>query len=315
MKVIREKDSTFLDSLTDEVEAADLDDIAKKFSDLGLVNSDFALLCSKTGQQLLRIPDSSALDDISKKGFRCFICGASYSDEKLVKSISCSDFGKKMLEDDYWFLVIALDALHSLGIPYEDCLIYTAESPDTNIFLNVNNEAVMLQLTNRKLTLDDAYLINAHIAAYKLNYLILISTSPVSSLMKSHLTEANPGCFIHFIESLNNLAPEIYNILMAKEKRRLVEIMKNMSDLTPAPIEKLLMKKLMPEGIIAPRTGLEDVLLTEFSDEENEMNMEAESREQDNIVISSMSGGSISASASNGFYYEGAEKTTGKEII
>jgi hypothetical protein len=102
---------------------------------------------------------------------------------------------------------------------------------------------------------------------------------------------------------------------MAKEKRRLVEIMKNMSDLTPAPIEKLLMKKLMPEGIIAPRTGLEDVLLTEFSDEENEMNMEAESREQDNIVISSMSGGSISASASNGFYYEGAEKTTGKEII
>ncbi|MCE1247873.1 MAG: hypothetical protein LWY06_14620 [Firmicutes bacterium] len=311
MKIIMEKDSTFLDKLTEEVELPELDDVIKKFSDLGLVNSDFALLCSKTGQQLLRIPDSSALEDISRKGFRCFICGASYSDEKLVKSISCSDFGKKVLEDDYWFMVIALDALHSLGIPYEDCLIYTAESPDTNIFLNINNEAVMLQLSNRRLTLDDAYLINAHIAAYKLNYLILVSTSPVSALMKSHLTEANTGCSIHFIESLNNLAPEVYNILLAKEKKRLIEIMKNMSELTPAPIEKLLMKKLIPEGKIVPRTGLEDVLLTEFADEAAEIAASAERLDKDELVISAMSGGSNS----DGFYYEEKSKATGKETV
>ena len=267
MKVIRTKDSIFMDKLMEEAKAENIEDNIKVFSDLGLVNTDFAVICNKTGQQILRIPDKSALDEISQKGFKCFICGSSISKEKLVRAISCSDFGKKVLEDEYWFLVLVLNALNSLDIPFEESYIQTGETPDTNIFLNINNEAVMLQLINRKLSLDDAFLINAHIAAYKLNYLILISTQPFSELMKSHLQTTNPDCSIHFIEGLENLSGDIHDIFIEKEKIRLEETLKNMTELTPIPIEELLMKKVIPGGKTEPVESSDELLLDDLEDD------------------------------------------------
>ncbi|MCD4783323.1 MAG: hypothetical protein K8T10_05750 [Candidatus Eremiobacteraeota bacterium] len=295
MAVIKEKDSIFLDKLMEETNAEDLEEITKTFADLGLVNTDFVLLCNKTGQQILRIPDKSALDEISQKGFKCFICGASMSDEKLVRAVSCSDFGKKMLEDDYWFLILVLNALNTLGIGHEKCYIYSGDSPDRNIFLNINNETVMLQLLNRKLTLDDAYLINAHIAAYKLNYLILISTSSVSDLMKSHLEETNPNCFISFIEGLSGIAMKVKKILVGKEKKRLEEILTVMKELTPIPIEELVIRKVLPNGRVKPKSGLEDVILTEMTEAEeqapSDLAMEPDDANEDkNMVLTSVPG-------------------------
>jgi len=295
MKVIKDKDSIFLDQLIEEIRVEDVDGITKTFTDLGLINTDFALLCNKTGQQILRIPDKSALDEISQKGFKCFICGASISDEKLVRAASCSDFGRKMLEDDFWFLVLALNALNNLGISYDKCYIYTGESPDRNIFLNINNEAVMVQLLNRKLTLDDAYLINAHIAAYKLNYLILISTLPISSLMKSHLEQTNSDCTIRFIEGLSDLAKKLNQIFIGKEKKRLEEILTTMKELTPIPIEELVIRKVLPNGKVRPKSGLEDVILTDMTEAEeqaeSELTMEpAAVVEEENIVVTSVPG-------------------------
>ena len=266
MKVIKEKDSIFMDKLMELVKAEDIEDSIKVFSDLKLVNTDFAVICNKTGQQILRIPDKSALDEISQKGFKCFICGSSISKEKLVRAISCSDFGKKILDDDYWFMVLVLNALNTLEFPFEESFIQTGETPDTNIFLNINNEAVMIQLINRKLSLDDAFLINAHISAYKLNYLILISNQPVSELMKSHLKMTNPQCSIHFIEGLTSLAPDIQSIFVSKEKLRLEETLKHMSELTPVPIEELLMKKVTPGGEKpkSQEAGIDELLMNDL---------------------------------------------------
>lgn len=307
MRIIKEKDSIFMDKLIEEAKIENVDAFVKVFSSLGLINSDFALLCNKTGQQILKIPNTTALDEISQKGFKCFICGASISNEKLVESISCSDFGRKILEDDYWFLVLALNALKLIGIPFDESLIYTGESPDTNIFLNLNNEAVMLQLTNRRLTLDDAYLINAHIAAYKLNYLILISTVPVSAVMKSHIMETNPQCSIHFIEGLGDLAPEINKIFINKEKLRLEEILKHMSEITPIPVDELIIKKILPNGKIHPKTGLEDALLTEFSDDSTAgLNLEDENESINNDVVATSLPGDMGGAPQIGdFFFEG----------
>lgn len=306
MKIIKEKDSIFMDKLMEEAKVSNLEDFVKAFADLGLINSDFALLCNKTGQQILRIPTRSALDEISQKGFKCFICGASISDEKLVRAISCSDFGKKMLEDDYWFLVLALNALNTIGIPFEKILIYNSESPDTNIFLNLNDEAVMFQLVNRKLSLDDAYLINAHIAAYQLNYLIIASTLPVSAIMKSHLKETNPNCSIHFIEGLDDLAKKVNEIFVNKEKDRVEDTLKDLGDLTPIPVEELIMKKILPKGKIKLKTGLEDMLLTDIHEEQASMEIAIESEipEKSDMMGTSIPGDLDSEPSADEDYFE-----------
>ncbi len=269
MEVIMEEESIILDKLAEEVKRDDLEEAIKVFEDMGLITTDFSLLCSKTGQQILKVPDKPALEDMAKKGFKCFICGNSIADEKLVRLISCSDFGRKMLKDDYWFLVLTLNALNTIGIRYEDMFIVTGDSPDIKIFLDVNDEGMMIQLVKRKLSLDDAYLINAHISAYKLQYVILVSTTPLSLLMKSHLREVNPSCKISFIEGIEDLKSNIEKVTIEHEKDRLCKIMEDFSTLTPLPVEDLVMKKILPQGLTEPETGLEEDLFAEAPDAES----------------------------------------------
>ncbi|MBM3464904.1 MAG: hypothetical protein FJX76_22630, partial [Armatimonadetes bacterium] len=46
-----------------------------RFEDLGVISKDFAVLCRKTGQQILRVSSRAAIEDPSQKTFKCFICG------------------------------------------------------------------------------------------------------------------------------------------------------------------------------------------------------------------------------------------------
>ncbi len=259
LQTIMDKDSIFLADLKKIAGIENIDEIIKSFQELGLVSGDYSLLCTKTGQQVLKVSDRSALEDLANKGFKCFVCGASIGDEKVERTVSCTPFGKRILSDDYWFLVSILNSLESLGFSYNDVYLSREESQKNALFLNVNNEALMIYLANRKLNLDDAYLINAQVAAYQLRHLILISSTPISILMKKHIQEANPGCGFSFIEGMDHISSEIKKILLEKEELRVMGILEDMNDLTPVPVEDMVMKKIIPKGIKKPLTGLEEV--------------------------------------------------------
>lgn len=267
MELINQQESIFLDKLKDKIQDNNLEEVVKTLEDLELISTDYSLLCSKTGQQILKVPDRSALEDMSKKGFKCFICGNSIADEKLERSISCSEFGDKMLSENYWFLILVIHALKEIGLDPNEIYVLTGEAPGTKIFLDINNEAMMLQIMDHKLTLDDAYLINAHVSAYRLKHVILLSSATFSNLMKSHLRETNPDCNINFIEGIDSLTAKIKEITVNNEKERLIRILKDYNPLTPVPIEDLIMKKIIPGGLIQPVTGLDELLYTESPEE------------------------------------------------
>jgi len=268
MKTIKNEDSMFIEKLKQSGSFENNDEIIENLVEQGLISTDFALLCSQTGQQILKVHDKSALDDISKKGFKCFICGNSITDEKLTRSVSCSNFGRKMLEDNYWLPILVINALGEIGFEPDEPLVVRGESPDTSIFLNINNEVLMFYLSNRKMSLDDAHYISANIAAYKLNQVILITTNPLSLLMKSHLAKVNPECKLFFISGLDMLKEEIQNILEQDQKTLLLDIMKSISMLTPVPIEEIVLKKVIPEGEAKHTTGFDDVLFSEITPDE-----------------------------------------------
>jgi hypothetical protein len=262
IRVINQQDSVFQETLLEKTGLENVDREVKLFKDLGLINSDFALLCNKTGQQILRVPDKSALEDISKKGFNCFICGSSIADEKLVRAISISDFGRRMLRDDYWILVHTLSALKNVGFSYEDLFVLKDENLDARVLLNLNDESMMIQLANRKLSLDDAYLINAHISAYSLDYFVIVSVKPISSLMKGHLRDANPDCRMEFIEGLDTLEEDFRVTFLEIEKARMTGILTEMSSLTPISMENLVLKKVVPEGRTELDTGFSETVVS-----------------------------------------------------
>jgi hypothetical protein len=259
IKFVSQQDSTFQETLTQKFDLKNIDREVDVLEELNLLSTDYALICNKAGQQILRVPDRNALEDISKKGFKCFICGSSIADEKLEKSITVSEFGKSVLKDDRWVLMQALSALNTIGFSYDDIFVLKDEEQDVRILLNLNDESMMIQLTNRKMTLDDAYLINAHISAYKLDYLVVVSIKPLSRLMMEHLRDTNVKCEVEFIEGLDSLTEKLNRILQEKEKSRITSILKELNVLTPVFMEKLILHKVVPEGCTEPETGFSDV--------------------------------------------------------
>lgn len=218
-----------------------------RFEELSVVSKDFAVLCRKTGQQILRVSSRAAIEDPSQKGFKCFICGNSVSEESIDEIITVTDFGRKLMDQDYWLVVRVLDALERAGINNREVHIQSAEGRLTNFFLTVNDQLFLLVVANNKITLEESYLINANLAAYGVKNAAIISTQRVSRLMRHHLEKSNPGSEFDFLDSLQGLEDRFSTLLRKKEKSVLRKVLENFSALTPVSVQDVVMQRISPD--------------------------------------------------------------------
>jgi len=217
-----------------------------RLEELGLVTKDFAVLCRKTGQQILRVSSRAAIEDPSQKTFKCFICGNSVSEEVLDEIITVSDFGRNLLERDHWLVVRALGALDAIGIAYDRVRVRQGEGALTNFFVTVNDQMFLIVVANRKLSLEESYLVNAQIAAYGLGHVVVISTQRVSLLMRQHLQQCNPCAEFDFIDSLQTLEARLTAVFARKEKGVVKAMLASFSALTPVAVQDAIMRRIAP---------------------------------------------------------------------
>lgn len=234
-------------SQTLQQERAVTDQAISRFEDLGLVTKDFAVLCRKTGQQILRVSSRAAIEDPSQKTFKCFICGNSVSEEVLDEIITVTDFGRKLLERDHWLVVRMVAALEAVGIPSQQVRIQADDGNLVNIFVTVNDQPYLIVVANRKISLEESYLINAQVAAYRLAHVIVVCTERLSMLMRHHLEKSNPTAEFDFVDSLRGIEERIVAILARKEKSVLREVLANFASLTPVQVQDVVMQRISPE--------------------------------------------------------------------
>ncbi len=220
----------------------------KRFEDLGIVSKDYAVLCRKTGQQILRVSSRAAIEDPSQKTFKCFICGNSVSEEMVDEIITPTEFGRKLIDHDYWLVVRVLGALESAGIANQQVHIHTGEGNLTNFFVTINDQLYLIVVANRKVTLEESYLINAHVAAYRLEHVIVIATERISVLMRHHLEKSNAGSEFDFLDSLRGVEERLMSIFSRKEKTVLKAVMSDFGTLTPVSIQDAVMEHISPPG-------------------------------------------------------------------
>jgi hypothetical protein len=251
---IMEAGSVFLTRFSQQLQQdrAVTDRHIQRFEELSVVSKDFAVLCRKTGQQILRVSSRAAIEDPSQKTFKCFICGNSVSEELLDEIITVTDFGRKLLERDYWLVVRVLGALEAAGVPNEKVHIHAGEGDLTNFFVTINDQLYMIVVANRKITLEESYLINAHVAAYKLTNVVVVSTERVSMLMRHHLEKSNPEAEFDFLDSLRTLEDRLTAIFARKEKSVLKKVLENFGALTPVHVQDVVMQRISPEAAPAP---------------------------------------------------------------
>ena len=245
MEQIKDAGSIFLN----KIECPDRDLLERRihnFKDLGLLNMDYAVLCHRTGQQILRVADKATIDESSQKAFKCFICGSPLSDEIIEEVLACTDSGVNMLSDRTWLLILVRGILAELSIPGSAMKIYRSQDLPVQIFLSVNGLRYLLVLCTEPMTLDQAYLVGAHLAAYKLDSAIIISTEKITTLMRSHLEQTNPQAKFEFLDRMEDLSARLQRIIIDQQRDFLSKQLEDMVSLTKVDISPLVLQRMLP---------------------------------------------------------------------
>ncbi len=244
---IQEAGSIFFNKIETE-DRQDTEQRIRNFERLELVAKDFAVLCRRTGQQILRVADRATIDESSQKAFKCFICGNPISQEVVEEILTCTESCGDLLRDQKWLLVLVEGILANLGIPTQHLQVYQEPGVPIQVFLSFNGQRYLFVLTSNRLNLDQAYLIGAHITAYELDHAIVISTEKVSTLMRHHLVQASPDTKFHFLDTLEDLDERLNQTLMEQQRNFLYEILGPLSDLTTVRVSDLVLRRMAPEA-------------------------------------------------------------------
>lgn len=248
---IQDAGSIFFNKIETD-DRTDTEERIRRFEDLDLVTKDFAVLCRRTGQQILRVADRATIEESSQKAFKCFICGNPISQEVVEEIITCTESCSDLLRDQKWLLVLVEGILGEMGIRSESLQVYHSPNAPLQLFLSFNGQRYMFVLSTTRLNLDQAYLIGAHLSAYDLDHAIVISSEKISTLMKHHLTQANPDTNFHFMDSLEGLEERLRRCLLEKQRQFLHELLGPLSGMTPVRVSDLVLRKMAPELPAAP---------------------------------------------------------------
>lgn len=249
--------------LVREIDTSGVRDLFRQlqhFEDLELIRKDYAVIDQKTGQQILRVPSRASLEEASQK---FFIGGTAISNDNVDEVISCTPFCRHLLANDMWLLLLLLGTLKGLDLGPDSVFVCRSEGAPSRVYLQTSRQKFLLVLNNRRLSLDDAYLIGAQVAAYDLKDIIVVSTDRTSTLMRHHLRQTNPEASFAFVDALSDLDTQLRSILLERQRSYLREILDPLAALTPVRVQDLIVRKMVPseareEEESAPEESVEE---------------------------------------------------------
>jgi len=176
LRKIRDVNNILLNKLMEVGDRESLQKLIQKFESLGLIIKDFVVFCKQHGQQIFRVNSKSAIEEASERGFSCFLCGKAISDERIDELITCSDFGKTLMDRNYWMPVRLISSLQKLGVkPTQYFVDFGEGDEDINLFLVHNNRLMLFEMTDKKFSLKDAFLFSAKNANFDVDTAVVIS--------------------------------------------------------------------------------------------------------------------------------------------
>jgi len=253
LQAILEAKNIFLDKLFEQFPSQMADRTLKILEKTGLINKDFVVICRKTNQQILRFSSRKAIEEPSQRSLKCTICGNPISQEKIDEIIACSPLGEKLLKNNLWLTCLVISTLLEIPLEKDKIRMSRETTGKTHLFIQLDQDGILVMLNSGRISLEDTHEINAHLTAYKLPKLVIISDRRVPSLIKGHLERSNPDCFITYIESLDNLENQIKNTLVSFQRKILLDILSPLDGLTRLNLHELLLQRFpLEEKTVSP---------------------------------------------------------------
>src|SRR5207237_7975551 len=154
---------------------------------LGLIQSEYVIVCSRTGNAVLRTDDPNKLSKMAPDWVKC-ACGRALNEERGDQVIMPTERSAELNDKSKWMTTLALTALPRIGIS-RDSVIVEGTPSSTDIVLDLSGDLVLVVLKDREFNLSDAYSFNAKVSRIKASEGVIVANEGLSGDAKKLVQE------------------------------------------------------------------------------------------------------------------------------
>jgi hypothetical protein len=228
---------------------------------LGLIQSEYVIVCSRTGNAVLRTDDPNKLQKMAPDWMKC-ACGRPLNEERVDQVIMPTDRATALNDKGRWMTTLATAILPKLGISREQVIIDSSPA-GTDIVLDLSGDLVLVVLKDREFNLADAYSFNGKVSRIKAAEGVIVSNEGLSGDAKKLVQEElgpqrariTDPFRISFVEGVQGLEHELGRVVERRRRQYFLRALGDLATIQGLNIGQLALAKVEAGG----RAGKEGV--------------------------------------------------------
>lgn len=232
---------------------------------LGLIQSEYVIVCSRTGNAVLRTDDPNKLSKMAPDWMKC-ACGRALNEERVDQVIMPTERSAELNDRSKWMTTLALSALPRIGIG-RDSVIVEGTPTATDIVLDLSGDLVLVVLKDREFNLADAYAFNAKVTRIKASEGVIVANEGMSGDARKMVQEElgpqrariSDPFRVTYVEGLQNLEHELGRVVERRRRQYFLRAIGDLATIQGLNIGQLALAKVEAGG----RTGKDAVVAAE----------------------------------------------------
>jgi hypothetical protein len=224
---------------------------------LGLIQSEYVIVCSRTGNAVLRTDDPNKLQKMAPDWMKC-ACGRPLNEERVDQVIMPTDRATALNDKGRWMTTLATATLPKLGISREQVIIESGPQ-GTDIVLDLSGDLVLVVLKDREFNLADAYAFNAKISRIKAAEGVIVSNEGLSGDAKKLVQEElgpqrariSDPFRISFVEGVQGLEHELGRVVERRRRQYFLRALGDLATIQGLNIGQLALAKVEAGGRVS----------------------------------------------------------------
>ncbi len=239
--------------------------------DMGLIQSEFVIVCSRTGNAVLRTDDPNKLAKMAPDWMKC-ACGRALSEERVDQVIMPTDRARQLYDQGRWMTVLALGMLPKLGLGRDAVIVDSAgNGAATDLVIDVSGDLVLVVLKDREFNLADAYAFNAKASRIKASEGVIVANEGLSGdarkLLQDEMAPSRARLIdpfrITYVEGLQNLDHELARVVERRRRQYFLRALGDLATIQGLNIGQLALAKVEAGVRPAGKEGVPEAVAAE----------------------------------------------------
>jgi hypothetical protein len=237
---------------------------------LGLIQSEYVIVCSRTGNAVLRTDDPNKLAKMAPDWMKC-ACGRSLSEERVDQVIMPTERAAQLSDRSRWMVSLATAILPKVGINRDQVIIETTPT-GTDLVLDLSGDLVLVVLKDHEFSLADAYSFNGKVSRIKASEGVIVANEGLSGDARKLLQEelgpqrarsTTDPFRISYVEGIQNLEHELGRVVERRRRQYFLRAIGDLATIQGLNIGQLALAKVEAGGKAAKDAGIAEPVAAE----------------------------------------------------